>query len=58
MPKGDIVKMNEIQSGPLMVKSLTRRRFGVELSLKYGYTYMWNNEMKVSEFFSETILDG
>jgi hypothetical protein len=50
--------MDELQSGPLMVKSLTGRRFAVELSLKYGYAYMWNNEMKINEFVSRTILDG
>jgi hypothetical protein len=44
--------MDELQSGPLMVKSLMGRRFMIELSLK------WNNEMKISEFVSETILDG
>ena len=50
--------MDELQSGPLMVKSLTGRLFVVELSLKYGYAYMWNNEMNIIEFFSRTILDG
>jgi hypothetical protein len=53
--------MDELQIGPLMVKSLMRRRFTVELSLKYGWrthAYMWNNEMKISEFVSATILDG
>jgi hypothetical protein len=50
--------MDELQSGPLMVKSLTGRRFMVELSLKYGYACMWNNEMKISEIVGETILDG
>jgi hypothetical protein len=40
--------MDELQSGPLMVKSLTGRLFVVELSLKYGYAYMWNNEMKIN----------
>jgi hypothetical protein len=44
--------MDELQSGPLMVKALARRHFTVELSLK------WNTEMKISEFVSETILDG
>jgi hypothetical protein len=28
--------MDELQSGPLMVKALTGRRFAVELSYKYG----------------------
>ena len=50
--------MDELQSGPLMGKSLTGRRFAVELSLKYGYAYMWDNEMKINEFVSGTILDG
>jgi hypothetical protein len=53
--------MNELQSGPLMVKSLTGRRFAVELSLKYGWRthdYMWNNDMKINEFFSRTITYG
>ena len=53
--------MDELQSGPLMVKSLMGRRFKVELSLKYGWrthAWMWNNEMKISEFVNETILDG
>jgi hypothetical protein len=50
--------MDELQSGPLMVKSLMGRCFVVELSLKYGYASMWNNEMKISEFVNGTILDG
>jgi hypothetical protein len=50
--------MDELQSGPLMVKALIGRLFAVELSLKYGYAYMWNNEMKINEFVSRTILDG
>jgi hypothetical protein len=50
--------MDEIQSGPLMVKSLMERCFVVELSLKYGYDYMWNKDMKINEFVSGTILDG
>jgi hypothetical protein len=53
--------MDELQSGPLMVKSLTGRRFMVELSLKYGWrthSYISNNEMKISEVVGETILDG
>jgi hypothetical protein len=50
--------MDELQSGPLMVKALTGRRFAVELSLKYGYDSMWNNDMKISEFVNGTILDG
>jgi hypothetical protein len=29
--------MDEIQSGPPMVKSLTGKHFVVELSLKYGW---------------------
>jgi hypothetical protein len=41
-----------------MVKSLMGRCFMDELSLKYGYAYMWNNEMKISEIVGETILDG
>jgi hypothetical protein len=41
-----------------MVKSLMGRRFMDELSLMYGYSYMWNNEMKISEIVGETILDG
>jgi hypothetical protein len=50
--------MDELQSGPLMVKALMGRHFAVELSLKYGYASMWNNELKISEFVSGTILDG
>ena len=50
--------MDEIQSDPLMVKALTGRLFAVELSLKYGYTYMWNNEININEFVSRTILYG
>jgi hypothetical protein len=50
--------MDELQSGPLMVKALTGRLFVVELSLKYGYAYMWNNEMKINEFVNRTILYG
>jgi hypothetical protein len=53
--------MDELQSGPLMVKALIGRHFAVELSLKYGWrthAYMWNNEMKISEVSSETILNG
>jgi hypothetical protein len=56
-----MVQMDELQSGPLMVKSLTGRRFTVELSLKYGWrthACMWNNEMKINEVIGETILDG
>ena len=51
------VQIDELQSGPLMIKSLTGRLFAVELSLKYGYAYMWNNEMKINQFVSRTILD-
>jgi hypothetical protein len=50
--------MDELQIGPIMVKSVTRRRIMNELSLKYGYAYMWNNEMNISEFVSGTILYG
>ena len=50
--------MDELQSGPLMVKAVTGRLFVVELSLKYSYAYMWNNEIKISEVVGETILDG
>ena len=50
--------MDELQSGPLMVRALIRRLFAVELSLKYGYAYMWNNELNIGDFFSGTILDG
>jgi hypothetical protein len=41
-----------------MVKALTGKHVMDELSLKYGYAYMWNNEMKISEIVGETILDG
>jgi hypothetical protein len=41
-----------------MVKSLMGRHFMDELSLKYGYASIWNNEMKISEIVGETILDG
>jgi hypothetical protein len=48
--------MDELQSGPPMVKSLMgRRHFSIELSLKYGYASMWNNELKISEFVIETL---
>jgi hypothetical protein len=53
--------MDELQSGPLMVKAITGRCFMVELSLKcvwITHDYMWNNEMKISEVVGETILDG
>jgi len=50
--------MDDIQSGPLMVKALTGRWFMVELSLKYGYAYMWNNELNINEVVGETILYG
>jgi hypothetical protein len=53
--------MDELQSGLLMVKALTGRRFMVELSLKYGWrthAYIWNNEMKINKVVGETILDG
>jgi hypothetical protein len=53
--------MDELQSDPLMVKALMGRHFEVELSLKYGWrshAKMWNNEMKISEVVSETILYG
>ena len=53
--------MDELQSGPLMVKSLTGICFTVDLSYKYGWrthAWLWNNEMKISELVSETILDG
>jgi hypothetical protein len=46
--------MDEIQSGPLMVKSLTGRCFVVERT----HACMWNNEMKIIEVVGETILDG
>jgi hypothetical protein len=53
--------MDELQSGPLMVKSLMGRCFAIDLYFKYGWRthdYMWNNEMKISEVVGETILDG
>jgi hypothetical protein len=53
--------MDELQSGPLMVKALMGRLFVVELSLKYGWrthAYMWNNEMNINQAVGETILDG
>jgi hypothetical protein len=53
--------MDELQSGPLMVKSLMGRRFAVKLSLKYDWrthAYMWNNEINISEDVGETIIDG
>ena len=53
--------MDELQSGPLMVKALTRRRFAdwviLEVWLENPY-YLWNNEMNASEFISETIQNG
>jgi hypothetical protein len=50
--------MDALQSGPLMVKYLTGRCFVIELSLKYGYSSMWNNDLKINEFVSENILYG
>jgi hypothetical protein len=46
--------MDEFQSGPLMVKSLTGRHFVV------GRTHacMWNNEIKINKVVGETILYG
>jgi hypothetical protein len=41
-----------------MVKSLTGRLFMDELYLKYGYDYMCNYEMNISEIVGETILYG
>jgi hypothetical protein len=46
--------MDEIQSGPLMVKYLTGRLFVVERT----HGWMWNNQMKINEVFGETMLDG
>jgi hypothetical protein len=46
--------MDELQSGPLMVKALTRRRFVFERT----HACIRNNEMKTNDFFGETILDG
>jgi hypothetical protein len=46
--------MDELQSGPLMVNSLTGRFFVVERT----HVFMWNNEIKISDFIGETILDG
>jgi hypothetical protein len=46
--------MDELQSGPLMVKALMGRRFVVERT----HACMWNNEMKINEVVGETILDG
>ena len=53
--------MDELQSGPLIVKSLMGRRFMDDLSYKNGlrtHGWLWNNEMKIREFVSETTLDG
>jgi hypothetical protein len=53
--------MDELQSGPLMVKALMGGHFTDELSLKYGWRThadMWNNEIKINEVVDETILDG
>jgi hypothetical protein len=46
--------MDELQSGPLMVKSLMGICFVVERS----HACMWNNEIKINEFVGETILHG
>jgi len=50
--------MDELKSDPLMVKSVMGRHFELELSLKYGYAYMWNNELNINEFVNGIILDG
>jgi hypothetical protein len=46
--------MDELQSGPLMVKALMGRCFVVERS----HACMWNNEININEFVGETILHG
>ena len=46
--------MDELQIGPLMVKSIIGRRFVVERT----HACMWNNEMKIDDFFGETIING
>ena len=46
--------MDEIQIGPLMVKSIIGRRCVVERT----HACMWNNEMKINEVVGETILVG
>ena len=46
---------------PLWSKPLQEDALRIELSYKYGkrtHAYFLNNEMKASEFFSETILYG
>jgi hypothetical protein len=48
-----MVQMDELQSGPFMVKSLMGRRFVVERN----HVCMCNNEMKINDFVGETILD-
>ena len=51
--------MDELQSGPLMVKALTGRRFTDWVILEeWTHAYMWNNEMKINEVVGETILYG
>ena len=43
--------MDELQSGPLMVKAREDTLWS-----KRTHGYLWNNEMKDNEFFRETIL--
>ena len=52
--------MDELQSGPLMVKTLTGRHFVDWVILEEWLTHacMWNNEIKIKEIVGETILDG
>jgi hypothetical protein len=54
--------MDELQSGPLMVKSLTRRFFVKSKHLSglvaLSVIWLWNNVMKINEYESENILYG
>jgi hypothetical protein len=52
-----MVKMDELQSGPLMVKALTGRHF-VVVMVERTNSCMWNKEKKINDFVGETILDG
>ena len=55
------ITKEELHSGPLMVKAFTERRFVDWVILEVwleNSDYLWNNEMNVNEFVSETILDG
>ena len=47
--------MDELESGPLMVKALTGTRFADWVILE---EWLEDHEMKIKEIVGETILDG